>query len=263
MTTSGGRGRRGVGRRRRGRRTRARQRAPAPRPRLRATVTSAPRASAACAISSPIWPPPMTSSRVRASTRARSRPAHDAGQRLDQRRGLVADVVGQLQQVERGVERRHEDQLGEAAGHDPRGLELCRTASRARARSTRSRRTARGGGRTRACRARAAPGPRLHDDARRLVPEHRRRLLVRYHSIRSLPQMPHARIATSTSPGPGRGTGQLLDPDLAAAEVDRRPHSDARDRRPVRRAQHAGVGDQAGDQLRGGHVEGRVPDRRS
>ena len=159
--------------------------------------------------------------RLRAHPRA-VEPAHDAGQRLDQRRGLVADVVGQHQQIERGVQRRHQDELREAAGLDPRGLELgaqrlapagAVVAVAARHVVVHEHPRARLG----------QPGARLHHHARGLVAEHGGRLLRR---------VPVHEVAAADAAGAHRHQhlawartrdGPLLDPDLAAGEVDRGP----------------------------------------
>ena len=134
--------------------------------------------------------------------------AHAAGERLDQRRRLVAD---RCPGARAGRAPRWRPGRGSAPrARRARSGSLERLAQRlAAARAVLARRrTARGDGRTRACRARAGPGP----TPRRRPPARGRARAARagatYHSIRSLPQIPHARIATSTSPGPGSGAGR-------------------------------------------------------
>ena len=88
-----------------------------------ATSTSAPAARPASAWSRPIWPPPTTSNREPTPDAGPPLSAHDAREGLDCGRGRVADVVGNLEDVERGVLCGDQDQLAEPAGPDPRRAE--------------------------------------------------------------------------------------------------------------------------------------------
>ena len=134
--------------------------------------------------------------------------AHAAGERLDQRRRLVADRVREFEQVARRVRGRDEDQLGESARFDPGLLE--RLAQRlAPARAVRRRcRTGRGDGRTRGRRA-----PAGRDLTPRPRPPARGRVRAARAARRTTPSGRCRRSRTrasppATSPGPGSGAGR-------------------------------------------------------
>ena len=155
--------------------------------------------------------------------------AHAARQRLDQRRGRVADAVGDEQHVERRVLGRHEDPLGEAAGMDARALE--RVAQRlvpAPAQLARRRTGTWWWTKTRSPGAGSSASsgrPGADHDADRLVPEHERRarLDVPLHEVRAADAARahrHEHLAR-----PGLGHVALLHLDRAARLVDRGPHA--------------------------------------
>ena len=175
------------------------------------------------------------------------------------------------QHVARRVLGRHEDPLGEAAGMDARALErLAQRLVPAPAQLARPARHVVVHEDALARRGQLAPRPAapvLDHDADRLVPEHERRarLDVPAHEVRAADAARAHRDEHLARAGLRHVA--LLHADRAARLVDRRPHAAVAvaervgDRRVERRAQHAGVADDRGDERGGGDVEGGVPDR--